>query len=409
MRADDAQAQPSRRAPGNLARSGVFSVLAAAVVLFAGAAWSERMAGTSDAAEAGEWRWEIPGWLPPPPVPADNPMSSAKVDLGRHLFYDARLSADGTIACSSCHIQAHAFADARPRAVGVGGVAGHRNAMSLANAGYLPVLGWANPHLRSLEFQALLPLFGTDPLEMGLAGADQRVLAELSGDPVYGRLVLEAFPDRGGDLDLFAVTRALAAFQRSLVSANSSYDRYKRGGAPDAITAAAKRGEELFFSHRLECYHCHGGFNFTDTVQTSRMPFPEVGFHNTGLHDVDGRGSYPPRSVGLVEHTGRPEDMGRFRTPSLRNVAVTAPYMHDGSIASLEEVIDHYARGGRAGPGSPWRDPLLVGFRIDDRDRADLIAFLESLTDHAFLSDPRHADPWPADHPARAERRDSPR
>jgi cytochrome c peroxidase len=163
---------------------------------------------------------------------------------------------------------------------------------------------------------------------------------------------------------------------------------------------------DLFFSERLECFHCHGGFNFSDAVDHARLPEPERAFHNTGLYNVDGNGAYPPGDRGLLALTGNPADMGRFKAPTLRNIAVTAPYMHDGSIATLEEVIDHYAEGGRTiasgpdagvGSASPLKDPFVSGFVLSDRERADLVAFLESLTDESFLTDPRFSDPFAAE------------
>jgi cytochrome c peroxidase len=289
---------------------------------------------------------------------------------------------------------------------GVTGEAGTRSAMSLTNVGYLPVLTWQNPQLGSLEVQALIPLFGEHPVEMGLAGREQVLFAAMQADPLYRRLFAQAFPAeaRQGDAALYSLatlTRALASFQRSLLSFGSPYDRYRYGGQPDALGPAARRGEELFFGEKLECYHCHGGFNFTDNLKHVRTAFAETGFHNTGLYNIDGRGAYPGASPGIVEFTGEARDAGRFRTPTLRNVAVTAPYMHDGSIATLPQVLrEHYARAGRSvalGQGSnPLRSEFIAGFEISEAEIADLVAFLESLTDDGFLRDPRHADPWPA-------------
>ncbi len=363
--------------------------------------------------EAPGWRWQLPVWLPPPLVPADNPMSAAKVELGRRLFYDGRLSADGTVACSTCHAQRLAFTDGRAHPIGVTGEAHPRSAMMLANVGYQPVLTWANPLVTRLEHQALLPLFGEAPVEMGLAGQQAEMLARLADDADYPALFAAAFP--AGGIDLAGITRALAAFQRALISADAPYDRYRHGGQANAISPAAKRGEALFFSERLECFHCHGGPHFTDSVAHQRKPLAEYGFHNTGLYNLGRYGGYPPGGEGLVEHTGEPRDMGHFRAPSLRNVAVTAPYMHDGSIATLPEVIAHYAAGGRrirrgplAGDGArnPWKSPFLPGFRLSQREVTDLVAFLESLTDQGFLTNPAYADPWPAGHPARVRRRE---
>ena len=369
-----------------------FGLMAVGMVL-AGAS----LALADDLAQTDEYAWRAPVWMPLPPVPADNPMSADKVDLGRHLFYDARLSADGTVACASCHLQARGFTDGRDTAMGINGEIGSKNAPGLANVGYFPALTWANPHMASLEFQALVPLFGEHPDEMGNVGKETALLARLAADPYYQTAFRSSFPDRPAP-DLFTVTRALGAFQRSLIALDSPYDRYKYGGDKTALTDAAKRGEQLFFDHRFECYHCHSGILFTDTMQTSRQPQAEMGFHNTGLY-----ADYPAAVPGLIEITGRPEDAGRFRTPSLRNVAVTAPYMHDGSIADLRAVMAHYATAGRA-PGHPMKDGMIAGFTASEAEIGDLIAFLESLTDAGFLTDPTLADPWPKDDPAQVAR-----
>ncbi|MFN6978483.1 MAG: MbnH family di-heme enzyme, partial [Gemmobacter sp.] len=325
---------------------------------------------------------------------ADNPMTAEKVALGRMLFHDVRLSADGTLSCASCHDQARAFTDGRAVSVGLHGTVGARNAPSLGNIGYMPTLTWENPMVRSLEFHALIPLFGEEPLEMGNAGQEAALFARLMADPAYAQGFAAAFPDRPA-ADLFTVTRALGAFQRTLITARSPYDRFKYEGDRTALSEAALRGEALFFDHRTECYHCHVGFNFTDNLVTSRSAMAETVFHNTGL-GADG---------GLARFTDRARDAGRFRTPSLRNVAVTAPYMHDGRFATLDAVIRHYAAGGEAarhGAPDPARDPLITGFAVTEAEIADLIAFLHSLTDETFLADPAFANPWPAGHPGRS-------
>lgn len=352
--------------------------------------------------------WSLPAWMPAPPVPADNPMSAEKVELGRHLFYDSRLSGDGTIACVSCHVQGRAFTDGRPVAIGIRQTMGVRNAPSLANVGYFPQLTWANPHMNRLEFQVLLPIFGDNPDEMGANGKEQEIFARLAADPYYAEAFRAAFPERP-TVDLFTVTRALGAFERTLISVNSAYDRFKRNDDKTAMSEAAQRGEQLFFDHRFECYHCHSGVHLTDNLQTERSAFRETGLHNNGLYNIDGKGAYPAQATGLFELTGDPEDMGKFRTPSLRNVAVTGPYFHDGSAATLRDVLAHYAEGGRtiasgphAGRGSanPYKDGMISGFTASEAEIGDLIAFLESLTDEAFLENPAHADPWPAGHAA---------
>ncbi len=347
-----------------------------------------------------DWRWDLPPGFPEPRVPADNPMNAAKVELGRRLFYDKRLSENGTQACASCHRQELAFSDGRVHAVGSTGESHRRNSMSLANVAYAARLTWANPHLARLEDQALVPMFGDAPVELGMPDAAELV-RRLMRDSDYPDLFHAAFPGESEPLRLDNVTRAIAAFERTLVSGDSAYDRYAHGDR-DALSAAALRGMDLFFSERLECFHCHGGFNFADAVDHAKLPEPERAFHNNALYNVDGKGAYPRIDRGLFEITEDPADMGRFKAPTLRNIAVTAPYMHDGSIATLEEAIEHYASGGRtiesganAGSGSesPLKDEFLVGFVLREAERDDLLAFLHSLTDQAFLRDSRFAEP----------------
>ena len=240
-----------------------------------------------------------------------------------------------------------------------------------------------------------------------------KLFARLAADPYYAEAFPAAFPEQDGVIDLFTVTRALGAFQRSVTSFDSPYDRFKYLSDETALSPSARRGEQLFFDHRFECYHCHLGVTFSDNLQTARSPFVETAYHNNGLYKIGGTGAYPPGQAGQVEFTGRDEDIGKFRTPSLRNVALTAPYMHDGSIETLREVIAHYAAGGRtlndgpfAGNGAthPNKSGMLIGFEATEQEVDDLIAFLESLTDDTLLTDPRYADPWPADHPATATR-----
>lgn len=357
-------------------------VLLAAAALFA----------TTACLAAGAYQWRLPAWAPRPLVPADNPMSDAKVELGRLLFYDKRLSADGSFSCATCHQQAHAFTDGRKLAIGVTGEAHPRNSMSLTNAAYNPVLTWADPAQHLLETQALTPMFGTHPVEMGLAGREAMIVKLLSGDARYTRLFHAAFPQEKDAGTLPNLTRAIAAFERTLLSFDSPYDRYRYGGDKTAISASAMRGETLFFSERMKCFHCHGGINFTDTVMHERLEHPEMAFHNTGLYNVDGKGAYPADNTGVMAVTGKPEDMGKFRAPTLRNIAVSAPYMHDGSIATLDEVLEHYARGGRA--ANPLKSEFITGFTMSTQEKEDLIAFLQSLTDYGFLRDPAFADPY---------------
>lgn len=349
------------------------------------------------------FQWRVPAWAPPPAVPEDNPMSTAKVELGRFLFYDRRLSRNETMSCGSCHQQSKAFTDGVAAPVGVTGERHTRGSMSLTNVGYLPVLTWANPNVKSLEQQALVPMFGEHPVEMGMAGREQEMFERLRADGRYPKMFAAAFPEMKGEISLATITRAIGAFQRTMISLDAPYDRYRYGGDANAISPAAKRGETLFFSEKFECYHCHAGFTFTDNLHHARLPFPEIGFHNNALYNVDGRGGYPKSNQGIIEFTNRPEDMGKFRTPTLRNIALTAPYMHDGSIATLEAVLRHYAAAGRTvhagenkgdGSANPYKSNFIVGFDLSNEELEDMLAFLHSLTDEKFVTDPHLADPF---------------
>lgn len=340
------------------------------------------------------YAWSLPAGFAAPPVPAGNAMSDAKVELGRRLFYDRRLSGNGTQSCGSCHEQARAFADGRAAPVGSTGEPHRRNSMALANVAYARALTWANPLMATLENQALVPMLAENPVELG---SPVDLLDRLLSDPEYPALFAAAFPEHSGPWDVFHVVRAVAAFERTLVSGDSPYDRFERGDA-SALSPAAQRGLALFGSDRLKCGACHSGFAFMEGAPDPGAPPAPVPYRNTGLHDLDGLGAYPPADTGLADLTLDPADMGKFRVPSLRNVAVTGPYMHDGSVATLSEAIDCYAAGGCSalsrGAPSPLRDPLVAGFSLSPEEKADLLAFLEALTDPVFLSDPRFSDPF---------------
>jgi cytochrome c peroxidase len=322
------------------------------------------------------FEWNLPQGFPRPAIPADNPMSAAKVELGRYLFYDARMSVNGKESCATCHRQELAFTDGRSRAQGATGQLHPRSSMSLVNVAYVPFLTWANPTITSLEQQMLTPMLGEEPIELGLKGHEQEFLEALRRDSVYQRLFPQAFHGMSDPYTIPNVTKAIAAFERSIVSMRSPYDRYRWGDDHSAISDAAKRGEILFFSsERAGCFQCHAGWNFTGG-----------GFFNTGV------ALYTAPNRGLFEQTGRPEDMGKFRAPSLRNIAVTAPYMHDGSLPTLEDVVQHYAAGGKL--DHPNKSHILRRLNLTDADKHDLIEFLKSLTDEEALRDPRWSNPW---------------
>jgi cytochrome c peroxidase len=375
--------------------------------LLAWAAASTLLPAQAPVSPAG-YQWKLPPGFPLPRIPPDNPMTVEKVALGRHLFYDTRLSKDGTFSCATCHQQARAFADDKPRGVGVTGQVHPRGAMSLANVAYNPVLTWANPTVRRLEEQLLVPMFGTDPVELGLAGQESQLLERLRAERRYQPLFSAAFPGDSNPVTLPNVAKAIASFERTLLSGRSPYDRYRTTLDASAIPPAAHRGQDLFFSDRVGCFNCHAGFNFTQSVDHVGRDSVELAFHNTGLYDLDGKGSYPAPNTGVHAATGDAADMGKFRAPTLRNIALTAPYMHDGSLTTLDEVIAHYEKGGRAartrasGDASASRvaaaahprSPLVRPFTLTADERTDLIAFLQSLTDQAFVTDPALSNPW---------------
>ncbi len=354
------------------------------------------------------YTWNLPESYPLPPVPADNPMSSVKVELGRHLFYDRRLSVNATMSCAGCHRQVLAFTDGLAQAVGATGAIHPRGSMSLVNVAYAARLTWANHLLDRLEIQALTPLFGENPVEMGMVGREAELIAILRQDEYYSKVIPLAFPDDADPFSLLNLLRAIASFVRSIVSFDAPYDRFLHGDT-SALSASAVRGMTLFFSERLECFHCHGGYHFTDSSTHADAVVESAGFHNNGLYNIAGDGAYPSDNTGLFAITGERRDMGRFKAPTLRNIAVTAPYMHDGSIATLDAVIRHYEAGGRAitrgaragdGSRSPYKSTFVKGFSLSDQERADLLEFLASLTDETVLREPRFADPFAGSGPA---------
>jgi cytochrome c peroxidase len=290
------------------------------------------------------------------PTPEDNPLAPAKVDLGRRLFSDRRLSRDGTVACASCHDPSRAFSDGRAVAVGVAGRTGVRNAPALINRGYGASFFW-DGRASTLEAQVLQPLLDTREM----AATRDSVLQTLRGDRQYRRLFRAAF-DR--DPEWEDVGRALASFVRTIRSGNSPYDRF-RNGDESALTDQQQRGMRIFFGSG-NCWSCHKGASLTDER-----------FHNTGVafRPLSGRSDLSDEGRFLI--TKHPADLRAFKTPTLREIARTAPYMHDGSIATLEDVVDHYDRGGSA-------DQALSGeirpLNLSVDDKRALVAFLRSLS-----------------------------
>ena len=352
------------------------------------------------------WEWKLPSHMPAPRVPANNPMNTAKVALGRYLFHERRLSGDGTMSCASCHEQARAFADGKDRPRGITHVQHPRNSMGLGNVAWHATQTWSNPVLMSLEAQIPNPVFGTEPVEMGVNDSSvQDVLKRLASarDVDYPARFRQAFPDAKSDpMTWENIFKAISAFERTMVTADSRYDRYLQGKA--TLSEKELRGRQLF--EKAECTQCHQPPNFDDQFVSVETTTLKVRYHNIGLYNLNGRGDYPKENTGVEEITANPADMGAFRVPSLRNVAVTEPYMHDGSVATLEEAVAIMAGGGRnitsgprAGDGraNPHKSPLVRDRGLSAQDRADIVAFLKTLTDETFLSDPAFSDPFRKD------------
>lgn len=314
---------------------------------------------------------QLPGF-PPLPVPADNPTTRQGVELGRRLFYDPILSGDSTQACASCHVQANAFGDPRQFSFGIDGIAGNRNAPAIVNAGWNPANFW-DGRASTLEDQAKQPV--TNPIEMHETW--ERAVAKLLRHRDYPDLFRASFGTR--DITRERAAMAIAQFERTLVSSGSRYDRFLRGELQ--LTPSERRGYALFFTERAECFHCHVDKTFTDQS-----------YHNNGLDSL-------VTDRGRIEVTGDPADLGKFKTPTLRNVEFSAPYMHDGRFATLEAVVAHYARGGH---GDGTVNPFILNLRRNFRDgrgltaadKADLVAFVKSLGDSSFVTNPAFASPY---------------
>lgn len=345
------------------------------------------------------FQWQLPQGFPKPLVPENNPITVEKVALGRHIFYDKNLSFNRQQSCASCHDQGLAFGENIATSVGSTGEKHRRNAQALVNVAFNKTLTWSHDGITSLEQQILLPMFGEEPIELGITGNEKEVLARFK-EGKYPALFEKAFP--GEEIDFPQIVKALASFVRSLVSLNSPFDRYAYYAEDNAISESAIRGMNLFFSEKLECHHCHGGFNFTQSTFHEAQIIDRRPFHNTGLYNVAKDKGYPSKDKGLAEITTLTRDDGRFRAPTLRNIEFSAPYMHDGSIATLSEVLDIYAAGGRniatgiyAGDGSihPIKSQFVRGFVMTDQDKEDLLAFLATLTDKSFLTNPEFSDP----------------
>lgn len=320
------------------------------------------------------------GFFPPPAIPEDNQLTSEKVKLGRMLFYEKMLSKDNSQSCADCHLQLDGFSDTRRFSEGVEGLNGKRQAMAVFNMGWHTSGFFWDGRAATLREQSLMPI--QDPLEMN--ETLENAVAKLKDSQTYRFQFARAFEDSEITSDKMGL--AMEQFMITIISNSSKYDKVLLGET--TFTESEQRGFDLFFTEfdpygtekGAECFHCHAGLNFTNNK-----------FMNNGL-DTDATFE----DVGYSDVTGLPEDMAKFKVPSLRNIAVTAPYMHDGRFATLEEVIDHYNTGVKA---SSTIDPLMQfniepGLQLTAQDKADLVAFMKTLTDETFINNPDYADPF---------------
>ncbi len=298
---------------------------------------------------------DIPSYVPEMPVPEANTLTEARVRLGAFLFFDTRLSKDLSISCASCHDPAKAFSDQKSLSAGVNGLLGKRNSPTLFNLGFAPDLLWDGGSF-SLEAQALVPIQNHREMDMRLAEIAER----LSSDRHFTEMARAAYGDERYES---VILKALASYERSLISFDTRFDDYYYRGKKAALSAEEKAGLELFFSEKTQCAACHTPPLFTD-----------YSYRDNGLYN-----NYPDSGRGRI--TLAPEDLGKFKVPTLRNIALTFPYMHDGSLADLEEVLTHYNAGGN---GSLNQSPLIRPLKLSVEEQKALISFLKTLSDKRY-------------------------
>jgi cytochrome c peroxidase len=340
--------------------------------------------------------------LPAVPIPSDNPQSAEKVALGNRLFHDMRFSSDGTVSCATCHADDKAFTDGPLKtSEGVGKQTGTRNAPTVVNAAYFTTLFW-DGRAASLEDQSQHPFL--NPVEMALPSHDP-ILAIVRSDPFYVELFKKAFGKSGDQITMEDVKKAIASFERTIVAGDSGFDRWYFKHEENAISDAAKRGFEVFIGQG-RCVSCH-------TIEQDRALFTDNRFHNIGVGvnrmqyevprlsaafleakasgaSVDKTVLTDPKTseLGRFAVTNQFDEIGAFKTPTLRNIAVTGPYMHDGSLKTLKEVVKHYNDGGKSPGDYSVNDYLSGGIRplnLTEQQSDDLVAFMESLTTAAYF------------------------
>ncbi|MDX1349917.1 MAG: cytochrome c peroxidase [Putridiphycobacter sp.] len=306
---------------------------------------------------------KLPEGFPEPVIPENNQLTKERIELGRRLFYDPILSVDSSISCASCHNQSLGFADNRAISPGVEGRLAMRNAPTLTNVAYNPTLLF-DGFLKTLEMQVLVPI----EEHAEFANNIVEISEKLANDSLYSNLSRQAY---NREIDPFVITRSISSFERTLISGNSKFDQQAYQGK-NVMDRSEKRGMNLFFNE-LECASCHSGFNFTN-----------FSTQNNGLYKVY-------TDTGRMRVTKLEQDRAMFKVPTLRNIELTAPYMHDGSIATLEEVVDHYQTGGK---NHPNKSDKLKPFQLSKKEKHDLVNFLKCLTDTDFINNPDFKSPF---------------
>ena len=317
--------------------------------------------------------------------------------LGKYLFFDRRLSINQTRSCGTCHNPQFAFTDGYKRSLGAFADLHQRNTQPLFNLSELKYLTASDSSLHNPLQQMNNPLFNTHPIEMGIKGNELIILKRIETDETY----LQLFSKASLHLSWENIKIAIAQFTLSIKSKSSPYDKFIKGDS-NALSINEKKGKDLFFSAKTKCASCHGGNNFNTPSLINAKG--EIDFYfNTGLYNIDGNGAYPLYDQGLLQHTKNNNDMGKFRVPTLRNLAYTAPYMHDGSIASLNEAIDLYINGGRKitnginkgdGTKNKYRHPLINQISITKEEKKNLLSFLLTLSDAAFIKNAEYQNPF---------------
>jgi cytochrome c peroxidase len=332
--------------------------------------------------------------------PTNQSTNQPTTQLGKYLFFDRRLSINQTRSCGTCHNPQFAFTDGYKRSLGAFADLHQRNTQPLFNLSELKYFTASDSTLHSPLQQIDNPLFNTHPIEMGIKGNEVIILKRIETDDAYKKLFSEA----GLMLTWDNIKIAIAQFTLHIKSNNSPYDKFIKGDS-NALSLNEKSGKDLFFSTKTKCASCHGGNNFStpNLVNTKG----EIDFYfNTGLYNIDGNGAYPMYDQGLFQHTNNNNDMGKFRVPTLRNLAYTAPYMHDGSVASLNEALDLYINGGRKipeginkgdGTKNKYKHAFINPFSINEAEKKNLLSFLLTLSDSSFIKNESYQNPFVED------------